>query len=488
MKKKATPKMNLKGITGIFIILFAMLSCEEQDHDYDFDGFENPVAQSTQTVEDNKRIIEDAAIDLASRLNSIARLPVFETMLNLKTLLDSAPPESFKKSANTHALPILSESEKEYIGHTAGIISRYTITGDKEFESLQNTYADLKGKYSWNETAGSWDKSADVDSLVFVFPSKRSASSNNAVFSLSYSSLSGSNRIVEEYYEGDLPRTLHILLKVDNTNRLRYDLQIDYFSEVPKKVDGRLLLPGVESKFTFSDAGDATDTTKITIKQDGKTIISMGMILNGNFTSGHIDKNIYVTEEDTSYYDFRYNENTGKWERVLVSDTITSNHADLYNILFDARAYMQLMNIKLFADCTADTLMKEYDRLFANQDAAGFDEQGAINGFSESINAHCRMYVSHLEENTIIAGLSAFPNSETINYRIYNTETNQYKDTTEINHYIDYKLAFSDTSSVAVGTYFKEDFGALKSQLNAFIDDFNEKYEGYHVKLPRINL
>lgn len=480
--------MKQKIIIIFFISVMASMSCQKEESDFSFDGFEEPATETNVAAEKSKRNIEDAAIVLAEKLNGMAHSSAFETMLQLTMLLDSSQLENSKKSYKSAELPFIASFDHydKNNGSIAGLLSNLTMADEDDFESFQQEYLDLTGTYTWNNNAGGWDYDEEADSMVIHFPHKSGQDDNNAMFTLKYEPFLTSSSVIEEYYEGDLPGKLKVRLNVNGNALLSHDLSFDYNNEVPVNIKGDLQFEDVQSKFIMNDTDNKTDTVQFTIKKGKKTIASMGLIMNGDFTRENIDDHVYTEENIESKYVFRLNEQTGKMERVLVQDTTTERHAALENIVLDARAFLQLWNIKLYADGNTEQIFRDYNEAFDNQGEEGYDEKKAKTDFSESLNEHTSMYVTYLEKNTIIAGIETFVDEHINYYRTFDPNTGEYKDTTETSYEIDYQLSFSDTSTINMETYYDEEFTILKRRLNNMIETFNSKYSEYDMNVSNL--
>ena len=207
--------------------------------------------------------------------------------------------------------------------------------------------ADYAGTYEWNKDSNDWiyTKGQPADMIVFKFPYDKTATTNNAVFTLrKYTEIPFTDDWGTYYQPTELSADLYI----DENKEAAIDLSITYASQgdMPLNIEGSLFMNPFTEVFTYN--------------------------MNGTTLS--------------------YSSNLSKESNTILSSEATIEFANTeYEDVNTAKGFVQIANLKL----TADANFTEVAKLDENPNATDADYIKSIN---ENVKAAIYTYP---EENKI---------------------------------------------------------------------------------------
>jgi hypothetical protein len=327
-------------------------------------------------------------------------------------------------------------------------------------ETLQEVWDEISGIYTWNPVAGNWDYEANSTKIEFRFPSTDGGTTNDARLIIDNFTSINILTPIDEEYTGDIPTSLNMKLMVGSSQLMGFTFTAQYNNDgIPTLVAADLSI----ETFTFSVDLTNTDTevsAAYMIKEGDKTIIELSGAVQGDFTQANIEAN--TIEETYTWTDYIYNENTGMYDPVEVTDTETEYLAE--NIFRSANAKLQIFNVALKGDVNINALEKEMDQIYPDDyyDDPNWDDKSAAEKEAAAINKHLHLAAYDVVNNEKLAEAEAYVYEET-NY--------DYTD-----YWVDFRLKFGDGSLVDLESYFEEGFEDFVSELNSMIMELNSEY------------
>ncbi len=197
---------------------------------------------STQSVEENKAIVENSGIDLNNVMKRMETMGTNDVIINFVDLASSLDSKGFLFSGKSkifstlNAIVATTRGEKELNNvFDAMIYSRELKSEDPE--SIQEFWDENVGTYTWNPSISDWDEELGGDKIIFKFPSSESSSTDDAAITIyNYTGVNMSNPIDEDY-TGDLPVSLNADLKVGSEILVSFVFGASYNSDgVPNAV------------------------------------------------------------------------------------------------------------------------------------------------------------------------------------------------------------------------------------------------------------
>lgn len=259
MKKKS-----LLLIGSALVVAFS--SCKKDDENLPFNKL---------SVEENKALVETSAIEAAQTFDAMKDHDVIDAMVSLGTNLDASDPLSAKptkKSKVTQTVNTIAgiESGEAGIRDVFAVLAAPVEFTSDDPESIQDVWEELVGTYTWNFVEESWDYEANADAIVFLFPSTTDGTTNNATLTIKdYEGVVIASPIDEEY-EGDLPVSLNLDLKIDGSVVLTYTFAVEYNDDgIPSSIASDLTMSPykfsvdvtnndeeISATYQFTDDGD----------------------------------------------------------------------------------------------------------------------------------------------------------------------------------------------------------------------------------------
>jgi hypothetical protein len=456
-----------KNILLIFTVLFfaGLFSSCKKDKD--------PAEKfSTQTVEENKGLVEDAGIEFVNTMDDMKSIESVDVIMSLEDVMSSA---GSKKSLLLKDSKILSTLET----FTATAKGKNKInelfdamTSPKELqedpETIQEFWDQNVGTYTWNPELSDWDIVEGGDKIIFLFPSSEDALTNDASLTIyNYHGIEISNPL-EDDYDGDLPVSLNADLKVGTKTLVTYTFAASYNEDgVPNAVASDLTIENY--KFEI-DIINNTKEVSVNYKflADNKVIMDLGASGKGLFTQANYDDNTNtVTHTETyGYWNYEYNPLTGQYDKAVwveYTDTWDETEVEFEEILNSAKAHFQLFNIAIRGDIDVKGLMDQMRLIDADAENEVIDDEVEANRRAEQINKFMNLRLVNVTTNEILAKTEAYVVKDISEY---------YTDI-----YVDLRLTFNDGSPIDVQTYFDDGFDNFVDEMNGLISDINSEYD-----------
>jgi len=436
--------MKLKNyfIIGV-AVSFALTSCKKED---DAPKSELDAPYSEVSVEQNKTNIEDNGIAMVNEMDALMQseaMDVAESFSSIaETLFDNNP--ALSEMAPMQTMSLLSDDNFDAQKVIAGLKSATEGTPTQ----ISDEWADAVGTYAWSATNEIWNFTAGGDAIVFQFPGSETDASNTAEFKVSnFSYMDVTANTYEMELEGitELPTSLNAALSYNGSELISYSFSASYQPDgMPTALNTSLDVDGfvfaVEALHTLNKFG----SVKYSFKHNDNTLIEAYADASGNWSQENIDAN---TETHTETYTDQWGEYTSEWTEVYIE-----------NILKNANAHIQLMNIKVVGMIDFAQLGK---RMRAIEDKE-YTEEEYEKEFAKALNDYAKLGVVYADNGKKIAVAEAYA----------------FEDTDEWGSYwgTDLRFIFADESTVSAEMYFETEFDNLIEEINDLIDDFNAEY------------
>lgn len=424
MKQKSLLALSIAGSMFFY-------SCGKEDVNPDTD---TPTEFSEKTVEENKAELEDNGLALIQEMETLKGTSAADAFQNLASLLESFGSESdMGGSAGGRMIKTLGNIRN---GKTtaADLFSTMNIAGpvpSGDPASFQEFFDMYAGTYTWVEANQDWDFTAGEGDVIFKFPAVEGGASNNAVLTLGdYQGKVMDNPL--EDYEGDLPTKLSFDLKVDGSSVMGYTFSASYNADgEPSSLASAITV----APFTFG-VNMTNSTAKVgleySLKNNDRIIMLIGADASGNFSSELADN-----------------------EQIETSDIVT-----------EAAAHFQLLNIKLSGTIDVDGLTAELNKL--DDEAADYTQKEA-----ELLNKYYELVVYYADSKQKIADTEFYTYEAEEEVWEYNYETGEYDSKIETYTELGVRLIFADGSKSDLENYFETGFADFEAELENFIDSLN---------------
>lgn len=290
--------------------------------------------------------------------------------------------------------------------------------------SIQEFFDIYAGTYNWEAASQEWNYTTGGKSLIFKFPSVEGKSTNDAVLTIGdYKGITIANPVDDEY-AGDLPTNLTIDMTVSGLKVMGYSFAASYNEAgEPKSLTTSLTL----TPFTFAVQFDNTTTEAgfaYSLKKDKKVLIALNASVTGDFSAGNME---------------------------------TKDAEDIIN---QANAGFQLLNIKTVGTLDAKNLVAEMDKITAEGDAR-------VEKEVELLNKYYDLVVFYVDKQEKI--------SETEFYTTMKTDYvyDEYGQVTGVEEVPTpgIRLVFKDGSKADFETYFGSGFEDFIEELNGFVTE-----------------
>ncbi len=359
------------------------------------------------------------------------------------------------------------------------------IVEGKEVKSVKETveYADVYGIFTWDNKEKVWKKTASNSELKFVFPAKKSATSNNAVFSVKAVSSGISVTQPYEEYEGNgkyteyettyyLPKSTTGILTIDNNEAAKVELTAEYKDnkQVPVKSEYKIT---TNDGYVFMGELDKATENKVAMKltyKDNVMFEAMGK-------SGiKVDQILDLLEDDADINYSLYNKANAYMK--LMDNLVLVYEIDIENYVKESQAIKDDYNAKwdaLYSDWEA--YEKNRNRYTAIQQY----EKEESDKLAEVLNKYMTIVLASTTDGSKIADVIVksevdgpytdpyYWDSKTgswqDDYRIFTKKYDYY-------HHNQY-LKFKDNTLVEMSTYFSEGFNKIETKWEDFVKAFN---------------
>jgi len=397
---------------------------------------EFPTEFSDKTVEQNKSELQDNGIDLVNKLTTLKSSSGIQTSIAFSEHVDGATlPESIggrvASNSGVSLLQTLAEFGKG--NATPGkVIDGMRINADDEV-SASEIYDALKGTFTYSAGNNAWTFAQGGDKIIFKFPSTKTGTANNAEYALyDFKSAQVTNTIDGQTYTNEYPTNLKADLTVDGTKKMEYSFSVTYDSKGnPTNLTTSLKI----DTFTFAYALTNTTTEAkldYSLTEGSTVLFAVGARGKGSFTVGDV-------ADDT--------------------DDVVAN----------ASAYFQILNVKFSGELDADALRTAVK-------AAKTEQQVA-----DAYNANYKLTVFYADSKKKIADGEFYVGKESSEDLVCTSGDGNHdgvispgekicqwtmveKDALEV------RMVFADGSKADLETYTSVGFADLQTQLEKFVD------------------
>ncbi|MCU0455194.1 MAG: hypothetical protein MUE74_02740 [Bacteroidales bacterium] len=448
---------NLLKFCLFLSIVFLLASC---DDDKDAEKF------SSNTVEQNKAIIEDTGLDFMAMLERMRETQTVEAFGNLIEVTESGTKgvAAFRDSR-------LFDVIQEYYNIANGTASTGDLFSaivsckqeDDDYESIQEYWDENVGTYTWNQSLGDWDIQLGGNSFIFKFPASDATNLNNATFTIyNYQGVVFDHPFDDEY-TGDFPAGVKADLKVGTETLVTFVFGASYNSDgVPNAMAADLDIE--EYKYEV-DVTNNSEKITATYKmwENNDLIMSMSGGVEGLFTEANIDDNTeHFSETYTYVCDYYWNESLQQWIEVYCDDVDEWYEVEFEEIAHSAAAEFQLMNIALRGSIDIKGLTDEVREIEDDYDDEVIDEEEYSERIADELNKYLNLRLINLDNNEIMAKAEA--------YVVH--DDYEWGD----DYWVSFRLTFGDGSPIDMETYFEEGFDDFIDSLNDLLEDLADDY------------
>ncbi|MCM0664749.1 hypothetical protein [Flavobacterium tyrosinilyticum] len=381
---------------------------------------------SSLTPDQQKTKLEAEANEMLVQLDKTKKLSALETIENLNNLLQESPVDIFNgKSGN-------------------GIEEALTVSG-------------AYGVYTWNSTQKIWVKTSSSTELKFVFPAKKTQTTNNAAFTAKSTSSDIKFLTIDTYGEWAwnsttsqytqvkpdlndwyyLPTSADAVLTIDNAPAATLSLTAKYANgkQVPTDLGYKVtLIDGYT--WEMSSIKAVQNTAKAALTYNGKNLLS--------FTGGsstEVDK--LIGNDELGQYRGKANGLLSLMDNFVVI-------ADM-DLAKDAADRIALDKNMPYPTSSTPSEMSIYNKKYAEAKVANF-------------NKNIKLILVSKKDGTKIADIVQYAEKEVNGY------------SSEIDYYnaVNY-LKFNDKTEVEMGVYFSKGFDTFYAKFNDFSASFQQK-------------
>ena len=423
---------------------------------------------STQTVEQNKALVEESGIDFVDAMKRMESLETADVLVNFGDIFSSASSKGSiftgdSKLFSTFDAVLAATRGKGSLNNVFDAMISPEELGAEAPESIETFWNESVGTYTWNSVNNCWDENPGGAVIKFLFPSTETSLTNDASFTISeYTGVTISNPLDEEY-TGDLPASLNAELKVGTETLITYVFGASYNNDgVPNAVASDLTIE------TFKFEIDLTNTSQVVsvnykFLENNITIMDLGAEGTGLFTEANVD-NHTTTHTETNYYsEWVFNQNTQQYEEVLVPYTNEWKETEFEEVINSVNAHFQLFNVAIKGELDIKGMVDQFNLIDEELENEDIDGEEADTKYTEQINKFLNLRLVNVTNNEILAKAQAYVAHESDYYGEYS--------------YVDFRLTFGDGSPIAMETYFDQGFDDFVSEVNSLINDINSDYD-----------
>lgn len=399
------------------------------------------------TAEQNKANLQQSGLDAMKEMNDAKDMKTIDNAIYFTDLMNQSNPFETVNPQSILPLKVMyALRDFRLSGDHLEVYS--TLRGAKTLENdstIEMAFNDIKGTYTWNATDKKWDKTAGND-LVLKFPATKTATTNNATYTVQYTPYTGT--VLAKELEGNTPKKIVAKLEINALTLTQFNFDADYNSDgLPNRLEVNLrvenynfntLLILTAPKVAYSYA----------FTHNTKNILAMGTTLTGNFTKAHLES---------------------------LNDNSIDKPEDLTKIATSMNAYIQVLNVKLDGNANVQGLCDDFTT--AGGSAKLENNKAKI---VEILNKNLTLKAIYTDRNATI-GHSEFyvkPYSHTYTYTNYNPNTQKYEEVTKTDsgEDVDIRLVFEDASKADLETYFGNGFDKVQSDFTQFLKDLESRY------------
>lgn len=278
----------MKKITYLFLfvasLIFAFTSCNPDENE-----------PAELTPEQAQEEIDKMAVEMSSMVSNMQNGEAMQAV------------EEFLQITKKSVL----KTEEEWFDNMFEALSN-----EINFEILESEldldrkfyFSKYAGKYSWNSTSASWDKTAS-SSIILEFPATENSTSNNVVITFeSYTD----EEVTIDGESGWLPVSAHIKLEKDGVKLIAIDLNdAAYSTSIPyvNNFDVRIFFAPLTATFNFAENSKTEYFAEKTLSDGENTVganITLSLLkdLDENFDENYlklISGKLFLNELSVSY-------------------------------------------------------------------------------------------------------------------------------------------------------------------------------------------
>jgi hypothetical protein len=398
------------------------------------------------TSEQNKANLQQSGLDMLNQMNDAKDMKTIDNAINFVNLMDQSNPFETVKPQSILPLKVMyALRDFRLSGDQVAVYSALREAKSLEDDTtLEMAFNDIKGTYTWNETDKKWDKAEGAD-LVLKFPATKTATTNNATYTVQYTPYTGA--VLAKELEGNTPQKIVAKLEIDGLTLTQFNFDGAYNSDgVPNRLEANLrvenynfntLLILTAPKVAYSYA----------FTHNAKNILAMGTTLTGNFTKAHLES---------------------------LNDKSVERPEDLTKVATSMNAYIQVLNVKLDGNANVQGLSNDLTA------AGGSDKLDNKQKWVDILNKNLTLKAFYTDRNATIGHSEFYVKPYTNTYTTYefNPNTQQYEEVTktESGENIDLRLVFEDASKADLETYFSTGFDKVQNDFTQFLKDLESRY------------
>jgi len=362
--------------------------------------------------------------------------------------------------------------------------------GSEKIDGVEKIYqyADFYAVFKWNASKKDWDKTESGSELKFEFPAKKTASSNNAVFSVKAESSGVAVTNTYEDWDSDLrkyiektetfylPKSSTGILTINGKEEGKIEMSAEYqgSNQAPRKASQSMTLSdGYVFTGNFEKAAENSISAKLEFK--GKVLFEAAA------KSGiKIDEIIDLLVEDDEISNNLYNK-ANAYIKIL------DNVVLVYDI--DIENYVKETNALDEIDKKRNDLWNKWPAYQNHYQEIGKLEKEWSDKFAEISNKYQTVILASIEDGAKIASLSvkSEKDGEYSNYYewngsewregYYDNQQNawiypEYTKKYDYYHTVSY-LKFNDNTNVDIETYFSDGFTEFVKKWESFVNSFD---------------
>jgi hypothetical protein len=451
-------KKNL--IYALVIVASALVSCNKDDNKgtgTGTDPFNAPY--NGASIDENKATLEDNGIQLVNEIDQIKDLDAIAILVNFSKIESGS---SAKNAVLNRALaPLKTASTASSV---KAIFSALESVAEEDPIGVADLWNELVGRYTYNFDTDEFDYSDDVsDAVIFEFPGLETDLTNTATITINdfaYQTLVDPVIEIDSTIKPQLPTSLHITLSYEGAELASFDYSASFEDNgIPLSFSSILTIGDFSFSVTMTHDPYNNATNKNSFKHGADVLIETFVEANGDWSEENIDDNT-VTETDTTGWDWIWDEELGDYVYGPVVEEVSEITVE--NIVENANAYIQVINIKVAGLVDFKSLVPEIKALDAQYDIENptITEQAYYEQTAIAINKYAKLVVVTANDNKKISEAEAYA---------YEDESDEWN--------IDVRFVFEDGSKVDAETYFSEGFEGFVDAINTVIDEINADYD-----------
>lgn len=421
-----------KGIVVLAILGLVFTACKKEKQITELEKFDSEYASFSElTVEQNKSKLEDNGLEVMSQLDDLKNDEMMDVMAQLEEFPDPFSDDQVVAIKPLTILPSYKNNEVE--GNEVFAQLKSTMVDEPIFT---NEWNEVVGRYSWNPTKKDWDYSKLTDAVVIEFPGKEGDQTNTAKISVNNFAVVKVNPAQElELGTTELPVSLSASLTYKTKALATYAFTASYRSDaLPLEVKASLNVGLYSLSAAYTNTPDTKISTLYSLKKADKIIAETFAQLNGNWT----EQNLEAIE----------NWEAKEGDAVLPVELILSK----------ANAYMQVMNIKVAGVIDFKGIEQELEDHYKNYESKTDKEE--VDQIVKIVNSHIKLVVVFADTKKVIAKAEMYADEDEWGY-----------------YYLDMRFIFADGSKSDIETYVENGFANLETEIDAFIDEIESKFE-----------